>query len=223
MVYVPAGTFTMGSRFNYKEPAHEVYLDAFWIDQTEVTNARYRLCVDEGVCLWPSHSDSEIREKYYDNPEFDDYPVAGVTWFEAQTHCEWANKRLPTEAEWEKAARGTDERLYPWGDDIDCSRLNCCQCVGDATRVGSHPSGASPYGCLDMAGNVHEWVADWLDRDYYGRSPRENPQGPDSGTYRVVRGGSWWQVDFFALTVHRDGARPGQQGQGFRCASSSGF
>jgi formylglycine-generating enzyme required for sulfatase activity len=112
MVYVPAGTFTMGSRFNYKEPAHEVYLDAFWIDQTEVTNARYRLCVDEGVCLWPSHSDSEIREKYYDNPEFDDYPVAGVTWFEAQTHCEWANKRLPTEAEWEKAARGTDEQPF---------------------------------------------------------------------------------------------------------------
>jgi formylglycine-generating enzyme required for sulfatase activity len=219
MVYVPAGTFTMGSRSNYKEPAHEVYLDAFWIDQAEVTNARYRLCVDEGVCLPPSYSNSATRDKYYGNPEFDDYPVMGVTWFGAQTYCEWANKRLPTEAEWEKAARGTDERLYPWGDNIDCSRLNCCQCVGDTTRVGSYPSGASPYGCLDMAGNVREWVADWLDRDYYGRSPRENPQGPDSGTYRVVRGGSWRQVDFFALTVDRDGARPGQVGS-FRCASS---
>jgi formylglycine-generating enzyme required for sulfatase activity len=219
MVYVPAGAFWMGSEHHHKEILHEVYLDTFWIDQTEVTNARYKQCVDAGACLPPSSSSSATRDHYYGNPEFDDYPVISVDWYRADAYCRWAGKQLPTEAEWEKAARGTDGRSFPWGESIDCDHANYNYCVGDTTRVGSYPSGASPYGCLDMAGNVWEWVADWYDEDYYISSPDRNPLGPDSGIFRVLRGGTWRGGEVHALCVSRNWVRPGSSLDffGFRC------
>lgn len=191
MVYVPAGTFVMGldeGRFD-EEPQHEVYLDGFWIDRTEVTNAMYRSCMQAGGCTTPG------LDKYYPYKEFSDYPVVYVSWEQANTYCEWVGRRLPTEAEWEKAARGTDGRLYPWGDEVpNSTMLNFARENGDIMPVGSFPEGASPYGALDMAGNAWEWVADWYAAHYYSNSPQSNPSGPEEGSYRVCRGGGW--IDF---------------------------
>lgn len=211
MVYVPAGTFWMGTNSGNalgahdEMPQHEVYLDAFWIDRTEVTNVQYRLCVDSGGCVPTGTQNSTVRRKYLDNPYFDNYPVSSVSWAQADAYCRWAGKRLPTEAEWEKAARGTDGRIYPWGDSFDGNLVNFCDAscalehrdddwddgYGETAPVGSYPAGASPYGALDMVGNVWEWVADWYDEDYYITLPDRNPLGPTSGTLRVLRGGSW--------------------------------
>jgi formylglycine-generating enzyme required for sulfatase activity len=218
MVYVPAGEFIMGSTdedvdavmgecpgcmqasFTDESPQHSVYLDAFWIDQTEVTNAQYEKCLEAGSCKEPQCWD----EKDYNSPE---QPVVCVTWDDAQAYAIWAGGRLPTEAEWEKAARGTDGRLYPWGNHFDCAMANLAGCPGPfaAEPVGSYPAGASPYGALDMAGNVSEWVADWYAQDYYASSPGSYPLGPGSGSPRVFRGGGW-----------RDPPRDG------RCASRLG-
>jgi formylglycine-generating enzyme required for sulfatase activity len=187
MVHVLAGEFIMGSDWDSDEqPVHTVYLDAFYIDKTEVTNAQYRKCVEAGACEEPG---------CWDDSDFNapDQPVVCVNWYQAQDYCEWAGKQLPTEAEWEKAARGTDGRTYPWGEGIDCEHAHYLGC--DPTMVtvpvGSKPKGASPYGALDMAGNVREWVADWYDSGYYATSPESNPKGPASGDDRVVRDGSW--------------------------------
>ena len=157
MVYVPAGEFLMGSADDDPDadqnakPQHAVYLDAFWIDRTEVTNDQYRKCMEAGACTEPRYWGDDA----YNAP---DKPVVGVSWEDARVYAAWVGGRLPTEAEWEKAARGTD--------------------------------GASPQGALDMAGDIREWVADWYDDDYYSRSPSRNPQGPESGDYRVVRDGA---------------------------------
>jgi len=175
MVYVPAGEFIMGSdeRDGNEQPMHTVYLDAFYIDKTAVTNAQYRKCVEAGACDAPRETTD------YDNADYAQHPVVYVNWFQAKAYCEWVGKRLPTEAEWEKAARGTDGRKYPWGNTFDGSRLNFCDknctlswkdpSVDDGytgtAPVGSYPVGASPYGALDMAGNVYAWVADWYDMD----------------------------------------------------------
>jgi len=230
MVFVPAGEFSMGSEQGDvdESPVHNVYLDAFYIDMYEVTNAHYRLCVDAGACLQPEKTGSFTRASYYENPVFDDFPVMYVNWDMAQAYCAWRDARLPSEAQWEKAARGTDGRTYPWGEDIDCQRANYYSqvgtdfiaCVGDASRVGSFESGQSPYGAYDMTGNVWEWVADWYDASYYQRSPASNPNGPDSGRVRVVRGGAWGFSDFSVRAARRYWFNPSNalENVGFRCA-----
>jgi len=204
MVYVPADEFLMGSSDadgqaqDDEKPQHTVYLDGYWIDRTEVTNAQYRKCVEAGACREPGCWDE-------DNYNAPDQPVVCVSWDGAQAYAAWVGGRLPTEAEWEKAARGTDGRIYPWGDEFDGTRLNYCDrnCEKDlkdtsaddsyalTAPVGRYLSGASPYGVLDMAGNVWEWVADRYDAEYYARSPARNPQGPNSGGFRVIRGGAF--------------------------------
>jgi eukaryotic-like serine/threonine-protein kinase len=175
MVFVPAGEFTMGSNSSYylsEQPEHKVNLDAFWIDQTEVTNAMFAKCVLDGECMPQSSLRSGTRGSYYGDTKFDDYPVIYVNWNQAIAYCVWAGRSLPTEAQWEKAARGTDGRTYPWGDTAPSSiLLNYNGGVGDTSAVGGYESGKSPYGAYDMAGNVKEWVNDWYDRNYYQISP----------------------------------------------------
>ena len=235
MVTVPAGDFQMGCSPNDtncdsdESPLHTVYLDAYDIDKYEVTNARYKACVDGGGCSAPYSSSSYTRSSYYGNAAYDSYPVIYVDWNQAAAFCAWdGGKRLPTEAEWEKAARGgSDTHIYPWGDEPpDCTLGNFYingYCVGDTSQVGSYPSGASPYGALDMAGNVWEWVSDWYQSDYYGsQASWSNPSGPTSGSYRVLRGGAWgddWRD--FRVSV-RGGVNPtARSGDiGFRCARS---
>jgi len=235
MVYVPDGPFQMGSvHFEDTQPVHTVTLDAFWIDQTEVTNGMYLRCAQARGCQHPVIGSSLTHRVYYTDPEFQDYPVVYITWEMANTYCTWAGRRLPTEAEWEKAARGTDARTYPWGEGLDCTRANYGLCTGDTTQVGSYPSGASPYGALDMAGNVREWVADWYQADYYQSlgENTSNPLGPntgESGSCRVHRGGYAWdtdyQADVYPNSAYRDScfnptSGPGGPGDGFRCALS---
>jgi formylglycine-generating enzyme required for sulfatase activity len=222
-VYVPAGSFQMGSDSGNSDekPVHTVTLDAFWVDQTEVTNKMYALCVGAGECPPPSSTKSYTLDSYYGNAQYDNYPVIYVSWNNAKAYCEWAGRRLPTEAEWEKAARGTDGRIYPWGDAApESTMLNFN--VGDTTEVGKYPNGASPYGALDMAGNVWEWVNDWYGESYYSNSPSENPQGPDSGQFRALRGGSWNYYDRLVRAASRDWFAPDDFNNnfGFRCARS---
>ncbi len=208
-VFVPAGQFSMGcaSDLSYElcdvdaRPIHTVYLDAFYIDRTEVTNAQYRACEAAGACLPPVRNRSETRGDYYINPAYDNYPVIQVDRNRAIAYCQWVGKRLPTEAEWEKAARGTDLYVFPWGnDEPSCDLMNYIwgiereyYCVGDTVAVGSYPENASPYGALDMTGNVSEWVNDIYASRYYYNSPYYNPQGPSSTDKNegLVRGGSW--------------------------------
>jgi formylglycine-generating enzyme required for sulfatase activity len=258
MVYVPAGEFTMGSTdeevdyalelcnqyfggckrdwFDDEQPAHIVVLDAYWIDRTEVTNGQYRQCVAAGACEPPEKSTSHTRDSYYGDSGYDDYPVIYVGWHQAANYCEWAGARLPTEAEWEYAARGPEGRIFPWGDEADGTRLNYCDAncefdwkdsayddgYADTAPVGSYPAGGSWCGALDLAGNVWEWGA-----DRYGEYPsgrQENPTGPSTGDYRVARGGGWRYYWYYVRTTHRGVAPPGPRYDyvGFRCAASLG-
>jgi len=248
MALVPAGAFMMGSEDGGSDesPVHDVYLNDFYIDIYEVTNARYDECVQDGACDPPCAfssppwcDNSWWRDNYNVDTDYADYPIIRVSWDDAQVYCEWREARLPTEAEWEKAARGTDGRIYPWGDEFDCKKGNFddethmndfvvpggegCDGFEDTAPVGSFPAGVSPYGLYDMAGNVWEWVWDWYDKNYYANSADENPTGPSSGDYRVLRGGSWRDypdllrvanryVDYFPGDLHFD--------IGFRCARS---
>jgi eukaryotic-like serine/threonine-protein kinase len=246
MMFVPAGEFLMGSpdadpkAGADEKPQHTVYLDAFWIDRTEVTNAQYvqflnALGTYMGAC--GGHDCAETRRedkyshilgggqdgRYLVESGFEDHPVTQVSWYGAQAYCTWVGARLPTEAEWEKAARGADGRAYPWGNESpDCDKAQYGDCGGMTEPVGSRLAGASPYGMLDMAGNVWEWVADWYDPAYYGSSPAHNPQGPDSGERKAFRGGSWGYLPTFIRVTDRARNRPTYAGfnVGFRCAAT---
>ncbi len=199
MIFIPAGKFIMGAEEDdsqamaWEKPQHEVTLDAYWIDKYEVTNAQFANCVAAGYCVQPRQTGSKTRDSYYGNSEFADYPVIYVDWNQAAYYCSWVGKRLPTEAEWEKAARGTDGQTYPWGNTgepaayMNVNRLQ----DGDTQKIGSYPDGQSPYGLMDMGGNVWEWTADIFDRNYYADSPAENPSGGTEGLEHAVRGLSW--------------------------------
>jgi formylglycine-generating enzyme required for sulfatase activity len=225
MVLVPAGEFTMGSTTGNpdEQPVHTVNIGAFYIDKYEVTNAQFQQFIDAGGYTTQAYWSAEgwaallimgrtepyswTSGTYHSGTAWPDFPVVGVSWFEAEAYANYAGKRLPTEAEWEKAARGTDQRTYPWGEGLDPSRANYFGSGnpfdGFSTPVGFYdgrlyPSTSfqttdspSPYGAYDMAGNVWEWVADWYQADYYSVSPLSDPPGPTSGVYRVLRGGAW--------------------------------
>jgi formylglycine-generating enzyme required for sulfatase activity len=226
---VPAGEFVMGKDYYIsptdRSPTHRVNLEAFLIDRSEITNGMYALCVKANGCRPPGKNYSATRDNYFDNPQYAGYPVIYVTWQDARDYCAWAGRRLPTEAEWEKAARGTDGREYPWGNQAwDASRANL-GIENDTTQFGSFPAGASPYGALDMAGNVWEWVEDWYSDTYYSQSPPDNPRGPLTGQRRVLRGGAWniGHYDFNLLITTRIAYEPQISNGyiGFRCATSA--
>jgi formylglycine-generating enzyme required for sulfatase activity len=242
MALVPAGPFTMGGKaseevkmcsekfgsvcqlawFVDEEPEHQVSLAAFFIDIYEVTNAGYKDCVQQGACEPPQSSASNSRPSYYGDPEFDQYPVIYVSWHQAQAYCKWRGARLPTEAEWEKAARGTDLRMYPWGNELDATFANFHWSVSDTTPVGSYESGISPYGLYDMAGNVWEWTS-----SLYKPYPYNTNDGRESATGsgdRVIRGGSWGQEGDNSVSVsYRYAYDPDQANMdlGFRCAKDT--
>jgi formylglycine-generating enzyme required for sulfatase activity len=224
-MYVPAGTFTMGSDLGQSDesPVHQVVLSAYWIDKTEVTNAMFAQCVRDQVCKKPLISASAGRANYYISAEFADYPVIGITFDAAKTYCEWAGRRLPTEAEWEKAARGLEANNYPWGNtNPSCSVTNFSTCVGDTEKVGSYANGASAFGALDMAGNVFEWVSDLYQQTYYETGPLVNPVGPEEGSYQIARGGAWNSNDNFLRSSNRTmmAANNNSNNVGFRCAQN---
>ncbi|HET6847072.1 MAG TPA: formylglycine-generating enzyme family protein [Anaerolineales bacterium] len=244
MVYVPEGSFRMGSdylavadarelcrqyidrdtlaackadNFRDESPAHEVKLGAFWIDQTEVSNRQYQGCELAGRCDPPAEPRSHYRPSYYGTLEYAEYPVIFVTRPQAGAYCEWVGGRLPTEAEWEYAARGPNATIFPWGDAFDGTRLNYCDLKCDAgphdatvddgyadtAPVGSFPSGASWIGALDMAGNVREWVADWYGA--YSSDGQTGPAGPATGDLVVPRGGSWIDNPSIVRSANRGG------------------
>ena len=225
LVFIPKGDFLMGSDpendpyfYGAESPSHLVYLDDYWIYRTEVTNAMYHKCVDEKRCPRPDQTGSNTREEYFGNPAYNDYPVVHVSWKDALAYCKWAGGRLPTEAEWEKAARGIDGRLFPWGDEPPRADL-ANYGEQDTVAAGSNPDGASPYGVLDMAGNVIEWAFDYFLSTYYQVSLYKNPQRPASGSTRVYRGGSYHNLDA-ALRVVMRGSRSENHSNvdiGFRC------
>ncbi len=235
MVYVPEGAFLMGtsdadmefygeffplrspSRYDNERPQREVFLDAFYIDQLEVTNSQYKKFLSET---------GYVPKRYLDKLPFNvpDLPAIVLEWEDAVAYAEWTGKRLPTEAEWEKAARGTDGRIWPWGSEWDGSKLSGNDGTGledgykETAPVGQFPQGASPFGALDMAGNIWEWVADWYEPDYYTHAPNRNPKGPETGDGHVLKGGGWAENLDFTRCANRLGGNPGSLLRGFRCA-----
>ena len=202
-----------GNRDNDEQPYHQVYLDAFYINKYEVTEGDYNGCVASKTC--------KASGRTYVLIGADRHPVMAVNWNDAKTYCEWAGKRLPTEAEWEKAARGTDGRIYPWGNEFDAAKAYSGITHNIATKpVGSFPSGASPYGAMDMAGNVWEWVYDKYDEGYYKVSVDRNPKGPVKGGERVLRGGGMNDAPAGLRTSFQksDAADFRNYDYGFRCA-----
>jgi formylglycine-generating enzyme required for sulfatase activity/ABC-type branched-subunit amino acid transport system substrate-binding protein len=236
MVLVPAGDFWMGSSDPDTDPSewpqHQVYLDAFWIDRTELTNAQYQRCVRDEGCTSPSETTSYTRESYYGDPEFDDYPVI-VNWEQANAYCAWAGKRLPTEAEWEKAARGTDRRIYPWGNTFDGTLTNFCDAncpfpqrnsdwddgYADTAPVGSYEGGASPYDAWDMAGNMHEWTTS-LDKAY-PYDATDGREDPEAAGQRVARGGSLGSHIVHSASRWSRSPTKSEIDLGFRCVRSA--
>ena len=229
-ILIPAGPFTRGApqnsvvKQNYN-PEQTITLSAFYIDKYPVTNARYAEAVAAGACPPPDKLTSSLRSTYYEDPAYKDYPVLHVSWGNASKFCQWAGGRLPTEAEWEKAARGTDKRGHPWGSETPLKGTAYCNCgdlIRDTTPVYQYPKGASPYGVMDMVGNVDEWVNDRYDETYYSTSPTVDPPGPtnDAIYYRVTRGGTFFTSPWLTNAVERDytNGRVSVYCVGFRCA-----
>lgn len=235
MVLIPEGTFVMGSMKSLREldptsifqadrhmlgpedPAHDVYLSAYYIDRFEVTNAAYAEYLEA--------TGQKRKPRYWDDPQFNQprQPVVGVSWKEAQAYCRWRGKRLPTEAEWEKAARGKRPVKYPWGDsDPTADKVNYNNEVGKTAPVGSYEAGQSDYGVHDLSGNVAEWVQDWHWAEYYLFSPKKDPQGPEKGHYKIIRGGNWQNNKKDVRLTYRNATVPSlrQDTVGFRCAAS---
>ena len=216
-VYIPAGEFTMGSSGQTDTSKHQVYLHAYWIDQFTVTNTMYRLCVVAHKCRHTAKFDT-----YLDDLDYADYPVHYVNWYDATAFCRWEGGRLPTEAEWEKAARGVQGYHYPWGDARpDPSLLNFNGQFGVPRSAYDYWTGMSPYGLLNMAGNVQQWVADWFSQDYYLHSPYANPTGPATGELKVLRGGGFWDNATEVTTFYRFRHDPTSAGahRGIRCVA----
>lgn len=216
-VAIPAGSFGMGCPDSQgclpdEVPFHQVTLSAFEIERTEVTQAAYQQCIAAGACTAPQAN--------FDPTATPNQPVRDVSWLQAQAYCAWLGMRLPTEAEWERAARGDDMRNFPWGaGSPDCACANFADCGGAPLDVGARTCGAGPYGALDLAGNVAEWVADWYSANYYGTSPPSDPPGPSEGTMRVARGGSFMS-DSNGLRVSRrivGEPNTAYDAYGFRC------
>ena len=240
MVLIPATEYMMGCDPEHNNgyacssdelPLHPVSLSSFGIDVYEVTNVQYAECVAADGCLPPYAIASQSSHNYYENPEFANFPVINVKWEQAQADCSWAGKRLPTEAEWELAARGTTPKAFAWGDDApDCTKANAYDtasmsaCVGDTTAVGSYPDGASEFGVMDMTGNVWEWVADSYIEDFYSVSPIENPIAEEANQLRAVRGGGWasnWLASRLTSRAYDLSFYSGMD-LGFRCAIDGG-
>jgi formylglycine-generating enzyme required for sulfatase activity len=240
MIYMPGGIFRMGAdETNPDEaPSHLVRLDSYFIDETEVTNGQYLLCVEDGACNPPSRPGATFHPAYFGEPGYDNFPVIFVNWFDARAFCGWRGARLPTEAEWERAA-GFDPTMaikhtYPWGDEFDGTLLNFCDvnCTlddrntdyddgqRDTAMVASYPDGASIVGLFDMSGNVMEWVNDWYDPRFYAGSTDTNPLGPLEGQFKVVRGGSWLASEDEVRVSGRGSYDPSvsRAHLGFRCA-----
>lgn len=225
LVLIPAGEFDMGAGDHEGEPderpKHRVYLDAYYIDRHQVTVSRFAKFIEatkrEPPRFW---NDGHLQEG-------GELPVVGVDWLDAETYCQWVGRRLPTEAEWEKAARGTDGRKYPWGNDEPTSRhANFGKQESEElplSPVGRYEAGKSPYGVYDMAGNVWEWTADWYDENYYRQSAPRNPQGPPQGLSKATRGGAWDRHQFNLRATNRTGMTPTNRlrSLGFRCAQDA--
>jgi eukaryotic-like serine/threonine-protein kinase len=241
MVYVPCGQVVIGSDSGEGDedemPKHVVSISALCIDLREVTNRDYGDCVSASECEPPRAVASHTRPSYYGNATYDGYPVLSVDWDQARIYCAWRGKRLPTEAEWEKAARGgcettspsgcgtEDEKIYPWGDATPtCDLANSVGCVTDTEPVGARPAGASVYGAQDMAGNVQEWVSDWYASNYYSVCAAGDcidPPGPATGSEKVFRGGAWESTETYLRNANRFRQVPGYADEhlGFRCAA----
>lgn len=222
MIFIPAGEFEMGSGYQAADnPPHIVYLDDYWIDRTEVSNSMYAQCILAGECELPA--DVESLDSYLANSLIADHPVVYIKWSDALAYCQWAGRRLPTEAEWEKAARGTDGRIYPWGKfGPNPNLLNYDGLIGSTVPVYRFPFGANPFGVLNMAGNVREWVWDWYSFDYTQISPQHNPLGPEQGEKKVLRGGAFTDSKRMVRADNRFSHVPYSPGynRGFRCAKS---
>ncbi len=226
MVEIPAGEFAMGSdgrqALEDERPMHRVWVDDFSMDLHEVTTAQY------AVFLTATNRLAPWQWNTVDLSQHRDRPVIGVDWSDADAYCQWKGKRLPTEAEWEKSAKGTDGRLYPWGNQVPTkdlanfalgARFSYSQVL---MPVLSYEQGKSPYGLYQMAGNVGEWVQDWYAANYYETSPDRNPQGSEQGQFKVLRGGSWSDLPKYLLTYGRFKLPPETRNSytGFRCAKS---
>jgi formylglycine-generating enzyme required for sulfatase activity len=244
MILIPAGTFSMGSNDDHVQQAtdwckcgshyfedelymHDVYVSAFYIDRYEVTNRQFQAFVEATGYRTDAEKKPEVNTwRTAFTPGKEEHPVIWMSWNDANAYCQWAGARLPTEAEWEKAARGDDARLWPWGSEWDNTRLNAAESQTKATtEIGSFPNGASPYGAMDMAGNVWEWVNDWYDPTFYqyGANRTNDPTGPQDGQDRVLRGGGYNNGlhDVRTANRHKGGMTGYAPDHGFRCAKSA--